>query len=116
MVWVCMYEVMRIEVGMSWVDIRADSKVDIGVEATMLVLVVSIGRHLGLIIWLCLAEGSNCFAGFSRLGECGRFLGRSWRPTLLLTYLGSICSKVLLALISRPGALAVFCLHVPISG
>jgi hypothetical protein len=25
-----MYEVMRIEVGMSWVDIGADSKVDIG--------------------------------------------------------------------------------------
>jgi hypothetical protein len=55
-VWVCMYEGMRIEVGMSWVDIGADSKVDIGVEATMLVLVVSIGRHLGLI-YLALLGG-----------------------------------------------------------
>jgi hypothetical protein len=43
MVGVHMYEGMRIEVGMPWVDIGMDSKVDIGVEATMLVFVVSIG-------------------------------------------------------------------------
>jgi hypothetical protein len=35
-----------------WVD----SKVDIGVEATILVFVVSIGRHLGLI-YLALLGG-----------------------------------------------------------
>jgi hypothetical protein len=49
MVWVCMYEDIRIEAGMSWVDIGVDSKVDIGVEATMLVFVVSTGQHLGPI-------------------------------------------------------------------
>jgi hypothetical protein len=49
MVWVCAYEGMRIEVGMPWVDIGVDSKVDIGVEATMLLFVVSIGLYLELI-------------------------------------------------------------------
>jgi hypothetical protein len=44
-----MYEGMRIKVGMSWVDIGADSRMDIQVETTMLVFVVSIGQHLGLI-------------------------------------------------------------------
>jgi hypothetical protein len=43
MVWVCMYEGMRIEVAMSSVDIAVDSTVDIRVEAIMLVFVVSIG-------------------------------------------------------------------------
>jgi hypothetical protein len=44
-----MYEGMIIKVGMSWVDIGANSRMDIEVETTMLVFVVSIGRHLGLI-------------------------------------------------------------------
>jgi hypothetical protein len=35
----CMYEGMKVEVGMSWMDIRVDN----GVEATMLVFVVLIG-------------------------------------------------------------------------
>jgi hypothetical protein len=47
-----MNEGMGIKVGMSWVNIGVDSKVDIRVEATMSVLAVSIGRHLGRFIWL----------------------------------------------------------------
>jgi hypothetical protein len=44
-----MYEGMRIELGMSWVDIEVDCKVDIEVEMTMLLFVVSIGQYLWLI-------------------------------------------------------------------
>lgn len=40
--WVCIYEGMRIVVGMSWVDIGVDNKVDIGVDETMQVFMVSI--------------------------------------------------------------------------